>query len=260
MLDNKGQVKAFQILSASGLITPASVTISREAASQATNRAESILALLLEGVTYPPAVSGYTGQLPGFADRLTQASTAATALADAIATYATPSQLLQMKLGWECHVKGNEINPEPPFSLVTGMGDTQTPQSLLDGVSGLVTDDLTRAMNAINAKVGASGAASQVAGEAGETTPPVLSEKEIKDLQDAVETIAASLAVIGATAGAVNALAGDINASTNQAEKGFKNAVSISLTNSLSTNPVMLPAITLIMPEGVMEALSSSDE
>lgn len=258
MLDNKGQVKAFQILSSSGLVTPSTVTLSREAASLAATRAETILALLQEGVTYPPAVSACTGQLPDFADQLKQASTAATALADAIAAYITPSQLLQMKLGWECHIKGNEITPEPAFSLVTGMRDSQTPQSLLDAVSGLLTDDLARAMNAINDKVSAS--ASQEPGVSGEVTPPVLTEKEIKDLKDAVEAITVALREITATAGGVNALAGDINTSTAQAAKGLENAVAITLTNSLSTNPVMLPAITLIMPEGVMDALNAEIE
>jgi hypothetical protein len=244
MLDKQGQVKAFQILSSSGLVVPSSVTISLEAAAQAQTRADTISSLLLPGVTYPPTISSYTGELQGFSDQLNQASSAAKGLGGAISPYITPSTLLQMKLGWDCYIKGNEITPAPPFALVDGMGDAQTPQALLDAVCAVQTDDLSSAMNAVNAKV-----------QAGGGIP--LTNDEIQALKDAVDGVQISLVDVGTTGTTVSTSAAKISTSTSQATNAFENAISITLTDSLRTDPTMYPAISLIMPDGVLHALES---
>lgn len=256
MLDNPGQIKAFKILSDTGLVTPASITISRQAASQASALAETISALLLVGATYPATVSDYTGQLSGITEQLNQANVAASTLADAMSPYTTPSDLVQMKIGWECHVKGNEITPEPPFSLVIGMGDTSTPESLLNTVNVIDTGDLTSAMGSINAKVGAAVSESSADGSTSSTTAmPVISAGEVQTLKNAVEALTIAAGKVSTVTTIVKALAESVNSSTELARKGLEYAVAVTLTETLQSSETMLPAISLIVPDGVISSL-----
>lgn len=153
MLDSIGEVKAFQILSGAGASTPESITISLAASSKASSLASAIQEMVHPDKTYPDSVSAWTTQLLGFSEQLNEASKSSSSLADSLSPYTTPSELLQMKIGWECHAKGNELIPAPAFALVEGMGNVSIPQSLTDALAALKLDDLNTAMNAINAKL-----------------------------------------------------------------------------------------------------------
>ncbi|EJR1149083.1 hypothetical protein NZV72_004628, partial [Salmonella enterica subsp. enterica serovar Derby] len=130
MLDSIGEVKAFKILSDAGISTPESITISRAASVKASSLASAIQGIVHADKTYPDSVSAWTTQLLGFSEQLNEASKASSLLADSLSPYTKPSELLQMKIGWECYAKGNELTPIPAFALVEGMGNVSIPQSL----------------------------------------------------------------------------------------------------------------------------------
>ncbi|HHP9888276.1 hypothetical protein [Salmonella sp. ZJHZ21_0177] len=268
MLDSKGEVKAFKILSGSGTATPESITISRAASAKASSLASAMKGMVHDDKTYPESVSAWTTKLIVFSEQLVAASKACLSLADSLSPYTTPSELLQMKIGWECHAKGNELAPTPAFALVEGMGNVSIPQSLTDALAVLKLDDLSAAMSAINAKIEAAGSTGSDGNQAGGGTAPapwtapapVITQDEIDALREAVTTAETSLSGINLASENVASLAGRIRTSTEQAARGLENAVAITLTGSLLNDAVMSPAISLIMPEGVIEALQSGSK
>ncbi|WP_104076008.1 hypothetical protein [Escherichia coli] len=258
MLDSIGEVKAFQILSGAGASTPESITISRGASSKASSLASAIQEMVHPDKTYPDSVSAWTTQLLGFSEQLNEASKSSSSLADSLSPYTTPSELLQMKIGWECHAKGNELIPAPAFALVEGMGNVSIPQSLTDALAALKLDDLNTAMNAINAKIEAAGSAGGDSDGGQATQAPDITQDEIDALREAVTVAEVSLFGINSASESVVALADRIKTSTTQATKGLENAVAITLTGSLLDDAVMSPAISLIMPQGVIDALQKN--
>ncbi|EIH4660061.1 hypothetical protein B6P79_004933 [Escherichia coli] len=261
MLDSKGEVKAFKILSGAGVSTPKSITISRAASAKASSLASAIKEMLLDDKVYPDSVSAWTTQLRTFYEQLNEASKSSLSLADSLSPYTTPSNLLQMKIGWECYVKGNELAPAPSFALVEGMGNVSIPQALADALPLLELDDLRAAMDVINAKIEAAGNAGGGDGEqtgAGAVQIPVITQDEIGALRKAVTVAETTVSVIVTASEHIASLTERIKASTAQAGKGIENAVAITLTGSLLNDAVMNPAISLIMPEGVIDALRNN--
>ena len=260
MLDSKDEVKAFKILSGSGTATPESITISRAASAKASSLASAMKGMVHDDKTYPDSVSAWTTKLIVFSEQLVDASKASLSLADSLSPYTTPSQLLQMKIGWECHAKGNELVPMPAFALVEGMGSVSIPQSLTDALASLKLDDLSAAMNAINAKIEAAGSTGSDGDQAGggAAPAPVITQDEIDALREAVTAAEVLLSEINSASEGVVALTGRIKTSTTQATKGLESAVAITLTGSLLDDAVMSPAISLIMPQGVIDALQKN--
>ena len=263
MLDSIGEVKAFKILSDAGISTPESITISRAASVKASSLASAIQGIVHADKAYPDSVSAWTTQLLGFSEQLNEASKASSLLADSLSPYTKPSELLQMKIGWECHAKGNELAPTPAFALVEGMGNVSIPHSLTDALAALKLDALKTAMNAINAKIEAAGSAgggdsNGGQGGAGGAQAPVITQDEIDALREAVTAAEVLLSEINSASESVVALTGRIKTSTTQATKGLENAVAITLTGSLLDDAVMSPAISLIMPQGVIDALQKN--
>lgn len=257
MLDTQGQIDAFKILQRAGLNTPATVTLSRETESMATSLAKAISLLTPSGVSYPASVNAYTSLLPVFGENLTQAANAASALSAAISPYCTPSDLLQMKLGWECHVKANSMGEDESFPLVIGMGDTETPEALKMMLSELDVDELQAVMAVINNKLSASTSTStgDGAGAGGAAVEPSFSDEEILALKTAVQSAAVVSGKITTATEATRAAATKISESTALAAASLKNAVAITLTNSMMADQAIFPALRLLMPAGAIDSL-----
>lgn len=253
MLDTQGQIDAFKILQRAGLNTPATVTLSRETESMATSLAKAISLLTPSGVSYPASVNAYTSLLPVFGENLTQAANAASALSAAISPYCTPSDLLQMKLGWECHVKANSLGEDESFPLVIGMVDTEIPEALKLMLSELDVDELQAVMGVINNKLSAS--TGEGAGAGGAAVEPSFSDEEILALKTAVQSAALVSDEITTATEATRAAASKISESTALAAASLKNAVAITLTNSMMADQAIFPALRLLMPAGAIESL-----
>lgn len=256
MLDNDKQINAFAALSASGMVTPAPVVVCEGAQARAEQLAASVRALLLPDVTYPADVSGYTGKLSGYAASLDAAAGAAAGFIAAVKPFSSPSELLQLKTGWDCHVKGNRLSPAPAFALVAAMGDeaiTGAVGDLLQAVSLSALSALSGAMGAINAKAGAAAAPGATGSAA---TAPAFTEEETAALSEATSALDALLLPLPANTSALARLADQVSASTSTAKKAMSDAVAIALTSGLSGDPVMGQAVSAIMPAAVLAALN----
>lgn len=253
MLDNDKQISAFAALSASGMVTPAPVVVCEAIQPQATQLADAIRALLLTGATYPAEVSPDVEKLPGYAAGFDGAAGAAAGFVTAVKPFSTPSELLQLKTGWDCHVKGNRLSPAPGFALVDAMGDTSIAGALQELLQGVSLSALTDAMTAINAKVSASAAPADTG-----ITPaaPVLTDAEIDALQEATAALDAQLSPLAESSSALKSLAGQVAEATSTAKKALSDAVAITLTTGLSNDPVMGAAVSTIMPAAVLAALN----
>lgn len=260
MLDNDKQVNAFIALSAASIVTPFPAVVCQEIVVHASSLAAAINALLLPGATYPASVSAYTGKLPGYATSCGSASDAATAFISAVTPYSSPSELMQLKTGWDCHVKGNRLSPAPAFALVEAMGDRSITSGLFEGLQKVTTTALASAMAAINAKVSAAAAPAAGSGTGtGATTAPAepsFTQAEITALKNATAALDVLFAALPAKNTALTNYTNQVNTSTSTAKKAMSNAVAISLTDGLRTDSVMGPAITAIMPAAVLAALS----
>lgn len=252
MLDNDKQINAFAALSASGMVTPAPVVICEGAQARAEQLAASVRALLLPDVTYPADVSGYTGKLSGYAASLDAAAGAAAGFIAAVKPFSSPSELLQLKTGWECHVKGNRLSPAPAFALVAAMGDEAITGAVGDLLQAVSLSALSGAMGAINAKAGADAAPGATGGA---VIAPAFTEEETAALKDATSALDALLSPVPASTSALAHLADQVNASTSTAKKAMSDAVAIALTSGLHGDPVMGQAVSAIMPAAVLAAL-----
>jgi len=246
MLDNDKQINAFAALSASGMVTPAPVVVCEGAQAHAEQLAASVRALLLPDVTYPADVSAYIGKLSGYAASLDAAAGAAAGFVKAVKPFSSPSELLQLKTGWECHVKGNRLSPAPAFALVAAMGDETITGSVRDLLQAVALSALSAAMGTVNAKAGAA---------APGAIAPALTDEEIAALKDATSALDALLSPVPASTLALAHLADQVNASTSTAKKAMSDAVAIALTSGLHGDPVMGQAVSAIVPAAVLAAL-----
>lgn len=261
MLDNDKQIDAFGILTAQGAATPAPIIRYREAISLADGLKQDITALYLDDVTYPPSISEFTGKLPGYIDTLTKSSAEASRFIAAIQGYTTPSDLMQMKIGWECYAKGNRLNPAPPFALVEGLCDTAVCEGLIDVLKQITLTGLADAMTTINELMLA---AAVPPGDEGTTTPPPpppsFTPEEIEALKVATETLSPHFSTIDATSKVTSDYTDRVQTSTALAAKSLNDAVAITLTVGLTTDPVMSQAIAAIMPPDVISALKEDSK
>lgn len=253
MLDNDKQINAFAALSASGMVTPAPVVVCEGTQARAEQLAASVRALLLPDVTYPADVSGYTGKLSGYAASLDAAAGAAAGFVAAVKPFSSPSELLQLKTGWECHVKGNRLSPAPAFALVAAMGDEAVTGVVGDLLQAVSLSALSGAMAAINAKAGAAAAPGATGGAA---IAPAFTEEETAALSEATSALDALLLPLPGSTSALARLADQVSASTSTAKKAMSDAVAIALTSGLSGDPVMGQAVSAIMPAAVLAALN----
>ncbi|WP_145339997.1 hypothetical protein [Pantoea sp. PSNIH1] len=253
MLDNDKQINAFAALSASGMVTPAPVVVCEGAQARAEQLAASVRALLLPDVTYPTDVSGYTGKLSGYAASLDAAAGAAAGFVAAVKPFSSPSELLQLKTGWECHVKGNRLSPAPAFALVAAMGDQAITGAVGDLLQAVSLSALSGAMGAINAKAGAAAAPGATGSAA---TAPAFTEEETAALSEATSALDALLLPLPGSTSALARLADQVSASTSTAKKAMSDAVAIALTSGLSGDPIMGQAVSAIMPAAVLAALN----
>lgn len=259
MLDNDKQINAFGILSAQGMTTPVPVITYREAIELADRLKQAITALLLPDADYA-AASMYTNKLPGYANTLAKASSESDRFIKVIQGYTTPSDLLQMKIGWDCYTKGNRLNPAPVFALVEGLCDTEVSKGMVDKLEAISLTALTAAMRPINAKVEAAmpppgGDTGAGGGSTPPPLPPSFTAAEIKALKDATDALDTKFPLISSTSTLTSQYTDRINTSTGAASKALSDAVAIALTVGLVTDPVMSAAIEAIMPPGVITVL-----
>lgn len=258
MLDNDKQINAYNALSAAEMITPAPVVVCQEIVAQASAQAAAASALILPATNYPSSVSVQAGKIPVYAASFANAAGAAGGFIDAVKPYSAPSELLQLKTGWDCHVRGNRLAPAPAFTLVEAMGDTVITAALRELLQQTSLADLQAAMETINAKVSAAAGASAAdsSGTAAPTAEPTFSADEIAALDTAIQVLDAGLASVAAQNTALSDYTNRVNISTSTAKKALSNAVAIALTDGLRTDSVMGPAITAIMPAAVLAALN----
>lgn len=252
MLDDDKQIEAFGILSAQGVVTPQPIIVCGEIVTLAGQLVQTITPLLVAGTLYPASITGYTAKIAGYISHATQAGSAAEAFSKALEPYITPSELLQMKIGWECYAKGNRLNPPPTFPLVAALNDRVTTQALRAALGAVQTADLVKAMVSINTVL----AVPPAPAEGGAAAPvPALSAKQIEDLRLAVVALDVVFASVSNNVALTTNYTNLVNQATGTATRSLSNAVAITLTVGLATDPVMSQAISAIMPPGVMDAL-----
>ncbi|KMJ46658.1 hypothetical protein AB204_02195 [Xenorhabdus khoisanae] len=248
MLDNEKQIAAFRALGAEGLHPPAALTISKSTAASAIEKASSLRKLVKKETTYPASVTHALSKITDAIGKLTVSANAANAFHNAINSYQNPSQLIQMRIGWTCYLKGNLLPDSTPFHLIEAIADTEITTVQNQLVAGIQTGDIKAAMDEINPilanSLGAGGLVSR------------LTDEQTSRLNHAAEALARSLDSLNKATEAINRLATQANDSANHAQKSFSDAVSVSIISGLIESPVMVDALKAVTPASVISALS----
>ncbi|OKP01552.1 hypothetical protein [Xenorhabdus eapokensis] len=248
MLDNEKQIAAFRALGVEGLHPPAALIITKLTADSAIKKAAYLRQLVKKETTYPAPVTTALRKINDASGKLTIAANAANAFHDAIKDYQSPSQLIQMRIGWTCYLKGNLLSDSTPFHLIEAIADSQITTAQNQLVTHLKTEDIKAAMDEINIvltnSVGAGGIASR------------LTDKQILTLNSAVKALTGALSELDQATEAVNRLATQASDSVSHAQKSFRDAVSVSIISGLLESTVMTGALNAITPASVISALS----
>lgn len=246
MLDNKKQIKAFKILNASSPVTPDSVNYSISAKVEAKAIGEMLSDSVEDGITYPVSVMEYITEIARLAFAMDSVASNAQQFTDAVTPFISPSELLQMKLGWDCHVRGNEIEPTPAFSLVEGIEDKTVAAGLFNALSIVDATPVASVMADINIILAGG-------------VVLIVPDEQVQALAEAVADLSKEVVVVESASAELSQLAADIAASTSVSKKALKDAVDITITNTLINDALMSGAIAQIMPAGVISALSEVD-
>ncbi|PHM51578.1 hypothetical protein [Xenorhabdus hominickii] len=248
MLDNEKQIAAFRALGTEGLHPPAALTISKLTADTASEKAAYLRELVKKETTYPASVANALSKITDAIGKLTIAANTANTFHNAINDYQSPSQLIQLRIGWTCYLKGRILPDGTPFHLIEAIADTKITTAQNQCVTDIKADDIKVAMEDINSilanSVGAGGMASK------------LTDKQTVRLNNAAEALDRSLRDLDKATEAVNRLATQANDSANNAQKSFSDAVSISIISGLLESTVMTDALKAITPASVISALS----
>ncbi|MBD2782211.1 hypothetical protein ID852_03230 [Xenorhabdus sp. 42] len=248
MLDNEKQIAAFRALAAEGLHPPAALGIAQSTADNALEKAALLRQLVKAETRYPASVTHAVNKVTDAIGKLTVSANAAHAFHDAIKGYQNPSQLIQMRIGWTCYLKGHLLPDSTPFHLIEAIADTDMTTAQHRFVAGINTDDIQAAMMGINSRLdNRLGAGDLIS---------TLTDEQITRLTDAAEALTHSLDGLDNATEAVNRLATQANDSASRAQKSFSDAVSVSMLAGLLESPVMTGALKAITPASVIAALS----
>ncbi|EKN4689578.1 hypothetical protein JE944_003117 [Yersinia ruckeri] len=256
MLDNEKQIAAFKALAVEGIHAPASLITAQATGEQATSKAGLLDSMVKPEITYPASVSDSLKKITNASLILAAAASAANQFSLAINGYQSPSQLIQMRIGWECYLKGNELNADTPFYLIDAIADVELTLAQSQLISAIQTGNTEAAMKDINStlSVGAGIGVGDVSGSGGLT--PQLTDKQIVRLATAAAELISSLSGVGTTSETVKALAEKASDSAHKANLSFSDAVGVSIISGLLESTVMAGALKAITPSSVINALS----
>ncbi|EPK7688507.1 hypothetical protein K7Y63_004119 [Serratia marcescens] len=254
MLDNPRQVNAFRELNKTGFTPATSVTQALAASEQAKAKHTSLLASLLPGIAYPTSISVPINQINEVATSLESAESTGREFTAAFTTYQSPSSLLTVSIGWDCHLKGEGKQVGTVPALVQALADTVTVRSMADAVAKVNPQQVIAVMHEINKILNIAPPAG--GGEPPSGPPaPTLSNELVKRLVAVCDEMIKATSGLTEAFSAVSQLTSDGVASVALAAKAFKNAVGIAALDSMGTSSPMQGAIEAITPASVTNAL-----
>lgn len=253
MLEQPYQIDAFNALRAAGGLTPPeSATLYRTAVTRINQLISELSALLPEAITYPSSLAEVISKLDGITEDLTDASTLFESVITLIESNADTSALLRLQIGWEIYCRLNSEPGKQPPAIIELIADVATPQAVASLVNSLSTSDLKAAFTILNNILIAVGTASP----ATPGVPVVIPEDLLDDVSDAVNAFADDIAPLLSLLQVVSTDKQNAEASVALAMSYYKDAITISLLDSLSRGEFVAPAVACIAPQSVIDALA----
>ncbi|MCZ4061267.1 hypothetical protein O3W44_22310 [Pantoea sp. LMR881] len=258
MLDNDNQLAAYRQLNKTGFRPPDSVVLATSTSSQAKSLSAALAAVVLPSLTYPANIAPSVTKISDAIAVLDAVSAATNDFASYFVKFQSPSELLNVSIGWRCYLKGESLPDTQSPALVTAIADSVIVKAMADGLAIVSTADLITIMGEINTVLIASAAYAGGASQSGSGTAGAVATVS-DDL--ASRLVTASLELKTRSKSLTEAKANLIKLSTSgkqsvdTAKKAFTNAVGISLLDSMKDNAAMGPAISSITPAAVTDAL-----
>ncbi|HFU2857317.1 TPA: hypothetical protein ACGQ50_000857 [Enterobacter cloacae] len=255
MLDTDQQVKAYRALRAAGGVHPAaSVTLAATVKTAAAGKAANLTTATKPpaGATYPASITALISTIGGMGAHFTAAATAADAFHAAIDPWDDIQELIRMSIGFDVHIKEQQLAKTTVFPLVTAIADTQKVAALNTAVNGVDITAIVAAMGAINTQLTPAAPVPPATVGVAKT----LTQAQIDALTKAVNDQKPHDTPVTTATADLNTLTNSAKTSITQAETAFKDGVTIALIVSLKADPRMAGAITALIPANVLAELN----
>lgn len=254
MLNTDKQLAAFRLLNKSGFTSPPSVSLATSITGDSAAKSEALKAAIIPTLTYPAVIAAPTETIRSTITALDAANLAGHDFSAYLGKFQSPSELLNVSVGWSCFLKGEYLPDTEPPALVSALSDTAIVAALYEALGELSVSEIIAAMSEINAEI-ESTSVPPVANNETASTEASLSDDLTSRLVLACQAIEPLLKTLTERISSIEQLTAEAKQSVVVAQRAFSNAVGISLLDSLKGNAVMEPAVAAITPSDVTEAL-----
>lgn len=259
MLDTSNQLAAYQALFGVGFNPAASVTLANSISSKAKGLVASLLLAVPETTDYPSNIATSVASIRTFITVLNSTELLAQDFAASFGEFESPSELLNVGIGWECYLKGagQDTHTVPDFAIA--LADTTVVQGLFDAIKTLSITQIETVMAEINVLLTpppATGVHGETVSSESSLAPPVpVSNELVNRLATATASLDAAAIMISDRLTDLNHLTVEGQKSISQSKKAFSYAISVSLLDSMQDRVSLAGAVSAITPTAVINAI-----
>ena len=258
MLDTTNQLAAYQALFEVGFNPAASVTLANAIRSKVKGLVASLLLVVPETTIYPSNIATSVNSIRIFITMLDTTEFLVKDFADSFSQFESPSELLNMGIGWECYLKGAGLDADNVPAFAVALADTTVVQAVSDEINALNIAPIVAVMSEINALLTppATGESGGTASSGSTSAPPAsVSSELVNRLTTAIAPLDAASKTISHRLTDLNLLTEDGKNSISLSKKAFSYAVSVSLLDSMQERISLAGAVGAITPAAVLNAI-----
>lgn len=258
MLDTSKQLAAYQALFGVGFNPTASVTLANSISSKAKGLVASLLLAVPETTDYPSNIATLVASIRTFITVLNSTEFLAQDFAASFGEFESPSELLNVGIGWECYLKGSGQDTQTVPDFAVALADTTVVQGVFDAIMTLSITPVEAVMAEINVLLTppATGDNGGTVSPGSNPAPPVqVSDELVNRLVTATASLDAAAIVISDRLTDLNRLTVEGQKSISQSKKAFSYAVSVSLLDSMQDRVSLAGAVSAITPAAVINAI-----
>lgn len=259
MLDNPHQIAAYKLLQATPIHTANSIVQAGAVNVSAQAKAAALTALLLPAVTYPSTISTQVTKLTNWIALLNRIAASGSAFKNTISQYQTPTEMIELYLGWQVYTKVNELPDTTPIRTNVAVADTATVQALRTAVESLNLTAITSAWQAVNTALTPSDGGSGSSGGTGTegTTAPGLSPAQISALTATMTDADEAYESLAAKVSAVDSLTANAKTDADLAFDAFHRAVDVAVLTNIASTDILDGSLQAIVSPATYNELKS---
>lgn len=260
MLDNPHQIEAYKLLQANPIHTANSIVQAGIVEVSAQAKAAALSALLLPTVTYPSTISTQVTQLKGWIALLNRIAASGNAFKNTITPYQTPTEMIELYIGWQVYTKVNELPVATPIRTNIAVADTVIVVALRTAVESLNLTAITTAWQTVNTALTPSDGGSGSSGGTGTegTTAPGLSPAQISALTATMTDADEIYTALASNVTAVENLTANAKTDGDLALDAFHRAVDVAVLTNIGSTDILDGSLQAIVSPAIYVELKTS--